>query len=39
MIFQDWKAGKRKAEKDETVGPMIFSLIEPEAPELDAAEV
>ncbi|XP_038578172.1 sorting nexin-9-like [Micropterus salmoides] len=36
---KDWKAGKRKAEKDETVGPMIFSLIEPEAPELDAAEV
>ncbi|XP_073318786.1 sorting nexin-9-like isoform X1 [Pagrus major] len=36
---KDWKAGKRKAEKDETVGPMIFSLLEPEAAELDAAEV
>ena len=39
LIFQDWKAGKRKAEKDETVGPMIFSLLEPEAAELDTAEV
>ncbi|XP_051284045.1 sorting nexin-9 isoform X2 [Dicentrarchus labrax] len=36
---KEWKAGKRKAERDETVGPMIFSLIEPEAPELDPAEV
>ncbi|XP_044043501.1 sorting nexin-9-like [Siniperca chuatsi] len=36
---KEWKAGKRKAEKDETVGPMIFSLIEPQAAELDAAEV
>uniref|UniRef100_A0A671YYM4 Sorting nexin 9a n=1 Tax=Sparus aurata TaxID=8175 RepID=A0A671YYM4_SPAAU len=36
---KDWKAGKRKAEKDETVGPMIFSLLEPEAAELDTAEV
>ncbi|KAM6893270.1 sorting nexin-9-like isoform 1-T1 [Lycodopsis pacificus] len=36
---KEWKSGKRKAEKDETVGPMMFSLIEPEAAELDAAEV
>ncbi|XP_041821826.1 sorting nexin-9-like isoform X2 [Chelmon rostratus] len=36
---KEWKAGKRKAEKDETVGPMIFSLIEAEAAELDAAQV
>uniref|UniRef100_UPI0037E71C87 sorting nexin-9-like isoform X2 n=1 Tax=Semicossyphus pulcher TaxID=241346 RepID=UPI0037E71C87 len=36
---KEWKAGKRKAEKDETVGPMIFSLVEPEAVELDAVEV
>uniref|UniRef100_A0A8D3BRZ3 Sorting nexin-9-like n=1 Tax=Scophthalmus maximus TaxID=52904 RepID=A0A8D3BRZ3_SCOMX len=36
---REWKAGKRKAEKDETVGPMIFSLIEPEAAELDPTEV
>ncbi|XP_041638015.1 sorting nexin-9-like isoform X2 [Cheilinus undulatus] len=36
---KEWKAGKRKAEKDEMVGPLIFSLVEPEAPELDAAEV
>ncbi|XP_027011183.1 sorting nexin-9b isoform X2 [Tachysurus fulvidraco] len=27
---KDWKTGKRKAEKDETVGVMIFSTIEPE---------
>lgn len=31
--------GKRKAEKDETVGVMIFSTIEPEAPDLDPVEV
>ncbi|XP_076580107.1 sorting nexin-9-like isoform X2 [Chaetodon auriga] len=36
---KEWKAGKRKAERDELVGPMIFSLVEPEAAELDAAEV
>uniref|UniRef100_A0A7N9B069 Sorting nexin n=1 Tax=Mastacembelus armatus TaxID=205130 RepID=A0A7N9B069_9TELE len=36
---KEWKAGKRKAEKDETVGPMIFSLIDPEAAELDATDV
>uniref|UniRef100_A0A668UJG2 Sorting nexin n=1 Tax=Oreochromis aureus TaxID=47969 RepID=A0A668UJG2_OREAU len=28
---KEWKTGKRKAEKDETVGPMMFSLVEPEA--------
>ncbi|XP_068586399.1 sorting nexin-9-like isoform X2 [Cebidichthys violaceus] len=36
---KEWKSGKRKAERDETVGPMMFSLIEPEAAELDAADV
>ncbi|XP_065808195.1 sorting nexin-9 isoform X2 [Labrus bergylta] len=36
---KEWKAGKRKAERDEMVGPLIFSLVEPEAAELDAAEV
>uniref|UniRef100_A0A3P8SFM1 Sorting nexin 9 n=1 Tax=Amphiprion percula TaxID=161767 RepID=A0A3P8SFM1_AMPPE len=36
---KEWKSGKRKAEKDETVGPMMFSLVEPEAAELDAAQV
>uniref|UniRef100_A0A8C6LSX7 Sorting nexin 9 n=1 Tax=Nothobranchius furzeri TaxID=105023 RepID=A0A8C6LSX7_NOTFU len=36
---REWKAGKRKAEKDELVGPMMFSLIEPEAPELDVVQV
>lgn len=36
---KDWKMGKRKAEKDETVGVMIFSTIEPEAPDLDPIEV
>ncbi|KAM7395408.1 hypothetical protein PAMA_006933 [Pampus argenteus] len=36
---KDWKTGKRKAEKDETVGVMIFTTIEPEAPDLDPAEV
>ncbi|XP_055088230.1 sorting nexin-9b isoform X3 [Periophthalmus magnuspinnatus] len=36
---KDWKMGKRKAEKDETVGVMIFSTIEPEAPDLDTLEV
>ncbi|XP_037541382.1 sorting nexin-9b isoform X2 [Nematolebias whitei] len=36
---KDWKIGKRKAEKDETVGVMIFNTIEPEAPELDPLDV
>ncbi|XP_066532970.1 sorting nexin-9b isoform X2 [Hoplias malabaricus] len=37
---KDWKTGKRKAEKDETVGVMIFSTIEPEGlPEMDIVEV
>ncbi|KAL4630469.1 sorting nexin-9 isoform X1 [Arapaima gigas] len=36
---KDWKMGKRKAEKDETVGVMIFSTIEPEATDLDPIEV
>lgn len=36
---KDWKTGKRKAEKDETVGVMIFSTIEPEAADLDPLEV
>jgi len=39
LVFQEWKAGKRRAEKDETVGPMMFSLVEPEAAELDATQV
>uniref|UniRef100_A0A3B5B2C3 Sorting nexin n=1 Tax=Stegastes partitus TaxID=144197 RepID=A0A3B5B2C3_9TELE len=36
---KDWKMGKRKAEKDETVGVMIFSTIEPDAQDLDLGEV
>ncbi|XP_069371320.1 sorting nexin-9b isoform X1 [Paralichthys olivaceus] len=36
---KEWKTGKRKAEKDETVGVMIFSTIEPEAADLDPVEV
>ncbi|KAM9435946.1 sorting nexin-9b isoform 2-T2 [Clarias gariepinus] len=37
---KDWKMGKRKAEKDETVGVMIFSTIEPEGlPDLELHEV
>ncbi|XP_039548414.1 sorting nexin-9b isoform X4 [Pimephales promelas] len=37
---KDWKTGKRKAEKDETVGVMVFSTIEPEGlPDLDMTEV
>ncbi|XP_048829953.1 sorting nexin-9-like isoform X1 [Brienomyrus brachyistius] len=36
---KEWKSGKRRAEKDETVGVMTFSLIEPEAPELAVHEV
>lgn len=39
ILVQDWKMGKRKAEKDETVGVMIFTTIEPEAPDLDLVEV
>lgn len=42
LIFRDekdWKTGKRKAEKDELVGGMIFSTVEPEAPDLDIIEV
>lgn len=39
VLVQDWKVGKRKAEKDETTGVMIFSTIEPEAPDLDPIEV
>lgn len=38
-LWQDWKTGKRKAEKDETVGVMIFTTIEPEAADLDPLEV
>lgn len=39
-VLQDWKTGKRKAEKDETVGVMVFSTIEPEGlPDLDLIEV
>lgn len=38
--MQDWKMGKRKAEKDETVGVMIFTTIEPEGlPDMDLLEV
>ncbi|XP_074189853.1 sorting nexin-9 isoform X1 [Rhinolophus sinicus] len=36
---KEWKTGKRKAEKDELVGVMIFSTMEPEAPDLDLIEV
>ncbi|XP_057209516.1 sorting nexin-9b isoform X2 [Triplophysa rosa] len=37
---KDWKTGKRRAEKDETVGVMIFSTIEPQGvPDLDLVEV
>uniref|UniRef100_A0A3Q3F782 Sorting nexin n=1 Tax=Labrus bergylta TaxID=56723 RepID=A0A3Q3F782_9LABR len=36
---KDWKTGKRKAEKDETVGVMIFCTIEPEGQDLDPVEV
>ncbi|XP_063079465.1 sorting nexin-9b isoform X2 [Engraulis encrasicolus] len=37
---KDWKLGKRKAEKDEAVGAMIFTTIEPEGlPDLDLIEV
>lgn len=36
---KEWKTGKRKAEKDELVGVMIFSTMEPEAPDLDLIEM
>uniref|UniRef100_A0A8C5PIN8 Sorting nexin n=1 Tax=Leptobrachium leishanense TaxID=445787 RepID=A0A8C5PIN8_9ANUR len=36
---KEWKTGKRKAEKDETVGCMIFAAVEPEAPDFDMTEV
>ncbi|XP_068253246.1 sorting nexin-9 isoform X2 [Nyctibius grandis] len=36
---KEWKTGKRKAEKDETVGVLIFSTVEPEAPDLDMVEI
>jgi len=39
LLVQDWKMGKRKAEKDEAVGVMIFSTIEPEASDLEPSEV
>ncbi|XP_060061249.1 sorting nexin-9 isoform X3 [Erinaceus europaeus] len=42
LTFRDekeWKMGKRKAEKDELVGVMVFSCMEPEAPDLDLLEV
>lgn len=37
--LKEWKTGKRKAEKDETVGVLIFSTMEPEAPDLDMVEM
>ncbi|KAK0149608.1 Sorting nexin-9 [Merluccius polli] len=36
---KEWKLGKRRAERDEIVGQMIFSIMDPEAPELDPLEV
>uniref|UniRef100_A0A5G2RCL6 Sorting nexin n=1 Tax=Sus scrofa TaxID=9823 RepID=A0A5G2RCL6_PIG len=36
---KEWKTGKRKAEKDELVGVMVFSTMEPEAPDLDLVEI
>lgn len=36
---KEWKTGKRKAEKDELVGVMIFSTMEPEAPDLELIEM
>nr|XP_056709578.1 sorting nexin-9 [Euleptes europaea] len=36
---KEWKTGKRKAEKDEIVGVMVFSMMEPEAPDLDMIEI
>uniref|UniRef100_A0A8C5A4M8 Sorting nexin 9a n=1 Tax=Gadus morhua TaxID=8049 RepID=A0A8C5A4M8_GADMO len=42
LTYQDqkeWKLGKRRAERDVAVGQMIFSLMDPEAPEMDSVEV
>ncbi|CAL8288273.1 unnamed protein product [Lota lota] len=42
LTYQDekeWKLGKRRAERDETIGQMIFSIMDPEAPEIDPVEV
>ncbi|XP_069463825.1 sorting nexin-9 isoform X2 [Ambystoma mexicanum] len=36
---KEWKTGKRKAEKDEVVGVMVFATIEPDAPDLDMIEI
>lgn len=36
---KDWKIGKRKAEKDERVGVMVFSTVDPDIRELDPTEV
>ncbi|KAJ1152661.1 hypothetical protein NDU88_005436 [Pleurodeles waltl] len=36
---KEWKTGKRKAEKDEIVGVMVFATMEPDAPDLDMIEV
>ncbi|XP_067223422.1 sorting nexin-9a [Chanodichthys erythropterus] len=36
---KEWKIGKRRAERDETVGVKIFSTIDPELPELDPNQV
>ncbi|XP_028832602.1 sorting nexin-9a [Denticeps clupeoides] len=36
---KEWKIGKRKAEKDETTGVIIFSTVDPEAADLDPSEV
>nr|XP_035152929.1 sorting nexin-9 isoform X1 [Callithrix jacchus] len=36
---KEWKTGKRKAERDELAGVMIFSTMEPEAPDLDLVEI
>ncbi|XP_076843873.1 sorting nexin-9a isoform X2 [Brachyhypopomus gauderio] len=36
---KDWKVGKRKAEKDEMVGVMIFSSMDPEVPDLDPVDI
>lgn len=36
---KEWKMGKRTAEKDENVGPMIFSFVDPEAADLEPHEV
>ncbi|XP_078226488.1 sorting nexin-9 isoform X2 [Callithrix jacchus] len=36
---KEWKTGKRKAERDELAGVMVFSTMEPEAPDLDLVEI